>query len=241
MSQAPSDVADRYTDDGVCRPCGLSVDPEMRAMHPRYCRGAGTSAPVPLEKEPTASAAAADIPAAAAPLPAPAVPAGWHQDPHGAPQLRYWDGAAWTEHTSPYGAAPSASPATPAWPSPDADSQLVRRVTEYTRWSGVAWMVLGALQVLSVLAIIAGLWNLYAGYTRIRFATVVERRDPSVPAAVTGLAEYVIIGLINLLLGGVIGVVLVGVDLFVRDQILKNRRLFEGSPAPQVAGATPPR
>ncbi|MFJ8749440.1 phospholipid scramblase-related protein [Streptomyces sp. NPDC102441] len=30
------------------------------------------------------------------------VPAGWHPDPHGAPQLlRYWDGSRWTEHTHP--------------------------------------------------------------------------------------------------------------------------------------------
>ncbi|MFI1564907.1 phospholipid scramblase-related protein [Streptomyces sp. NPDC020490] len=29
-------------------------------------------------------------------------PAGWYPDPHGAPQtLRYWDGAQWTQHTSP--------------------------------------------------------------------------------------------------------------------------------------------
>ncbi|MEU5576401.1 phospholipid scramblase-related protein [Streptomyces huasconensis] len=29
-------------------------------------------------------------------------PAGWHPDPHGAPQLlRWWDGSRWTEHTSP--------------------------------------------------------------------------------------------------------------------------------------------
>ncbi|WP_324790339.1 phospholipid scramblase-related protein [Streptomyces sp. H51] len=29
-------------------------------------------------------------------------PAGWYPDPHGAPRtLRYWDGAQWTQHTSP--------------------------------------------------------------------------------------------------------------------------------------------
>ncbi|WP_329041917.1 phospholipid scramblase-related protein [Streptomyces sp. NBC_00178] len=39
------------------------------------------------------------------------VPAGWHPDPHGAPQLlRYWDGSRWTEHTHP--AEGQAAPAT---------------------------------------------------------------------------------------------------------------------------------
>ncbi|WP_031094690.1 phospholipid scramblase-related protein [Streptomyces sp. NRRL S-15] len=42
------------------------------------------------------------------------VPAGWHPDPHGAPQLlRYWDGSRWTEHTHPaQGQAPAQAQAT---------------------------------------------------------------------------------------------------------------------------------
>ena len=43
------------------------------------------------------------IPAAApepAPAAEPAVPAGWYADPSGRFELRYWDGAAWTEHVS---------------------------------------------------------------------------------------------------------------------------------------------
>ncbi|WP_327389841.1 DUF2510 domain-containing protein, partial [Mycolicibacterium stellerae] len=31
----------------------------------------------------------------------PPTPAGWFPDPEQAGQLRYWDGAAWTEHRSP--------------------------------------------------------------------------------------------------------------------------------------------
>jgi uncharacterized RDD family membrane protein YckC len=36
------------------------------------------------------------------PLPAPASgpPADWYPDPHGQKRLRYWDGAAWTDHTA---------------------------------------------------------------------------------------------------------------------------------------------
>lgn len=38
------------------------------------------------------------------------IPAGWHPDPHGAPQLlRYWDGTGWTEHTHP-AQAPAQAP-----------------------------------------------------------------------------------------------------------------------------------
>jgi uncharacterized RDD family membrane protein YckC len=34
------------------------------------------------------------------PAPPPAQPAGWYADPSGQARLRYWDGSAWTEHTS---------------------------------------------------------------------------------------------------------------------------------------------
>ncbi|MGB0113842.1 MAG: DUF2510 domain-containing protein [Ilumatobacteraceae bacterium] len=44
---------------------------------------------------------AAEEPAAAEPAAADsAVPAGWYADPSGRFELRYWDGAAWTEHVS---------------------------------------------------------------------------------------------------------------------------------------------
>ncbi|WP_326701001.1 phospholipid scramblase-related protein [Streptomyces sp. NBC_01754] len=48
------------------------------------------------------------------------VPAGWHPDPHGAPQLlRYWDGSQWTEHTHPdQGQAAPAQPPVPQQPAP---------------------------------------------------------------------------------------------------------------------------
>ena len=49
-----------------------------------------------------AAETAEPAPAAAEPAPAaePAVPAGWYADPSGRFELRYWDGAAWTEHVS---------------------------------------------------------------------------------------------------------------------------------------------
>ena len=70
----------------------------------------GSAEPV-AEPEPVAEAEAEPVaepePAAepepvaeAAPAAEPAVPAGWYADPSGRFELRYWDGAAWTEHVS---------------------------------------------------------------------------------------------------------------------------------------------
>jgi len=74
-------------------------------------------------------------------------------------------------------------------------------------------MVLGAIQVISVFAALAGLWNLYAGWTRIRFATPIEQRLHTVPDAVRPLTGYVFIAVVNLLLGGFVGLLLVGIDV----------------------------
>lgn len=47
----------------------------------------------------------------------PSTPAGWYPDPEQAGHLRYWDGAAWTEHRSPLPDAPAPEVQTPAEPA----------------------------------------------------------------------------------------------------------------------------
>ncbi|MFN8168955.1 MAG: DUF805 domain-containing protein [Candidatus Nanopelagicales bacterium] len=49
------------------------------------------------------------------PPPSTAMPAGWYPDPAGPTTVRYWDGAAWTEHTAP---RPYAAPVAVAAPPP---------------------------------------------------------------------------------------------------------------------------
>lgn len=82
----------------VEEPAGWAAAPEETAP-PADDSIAGLAAQV-------AEAEAAPVVAAPAPAPAPApatepaVPAGWYADPSGRYELRYWDGAAWTEHVS---------------------------------------------------------------------------------------------------------------------------------------------
>jgi len=54
-------------------------------------------------------------------------PAGWYPDPYGAPYERWWDGAQWTEHTTPP-AAPE--PAQPTYQAPVEPVQQAEPVSE---------------------------------------------------------------------------------------------------------------
>lgn len=62
--------------------------------------GAADAAPVLASAEPVAYEPVAEPVVQAPPAAEPTVPAGWYADPSGRYELRYWDGAAWTEHVS---------------------------------------------------------------------------------------------------------------------------------------------
>lgn len=134
---------------------------------------------------------------------------------------------------------PSASYYTPTRSNPypfyvDTDA-TVKRIATYEKVSGYFWIALGILQCLLVVSVIAGIWNIFAGISRIRAAGDIEQRSPDVPAMFEGVGQLIIIGLINLFLGGIIGVVCVGLDFYVRSLVLSNRHLFEPNPAPDTA------
>lgn len=120
---------------------------------------------------------------------------------------------------------------------------VVRRLADYYRWSGYAWLCLGAVQVflgltgagLLLFLAVVGALNILAGLSRIGMAGVIAQRHPAVPHCFQGLAQLAIIAVVNLVFGAVVGLVLVVVDLFVRDQILRNAHLFDNTSAqPQV-------
>jgi hypothetical protein len=105
-------------------------------------------------------------------------------------------------------------------------ADFIRRLAEFEKISAILWLVLSIIQIISVIAIIAGVWNLFASFSRFGMVKKIRNADPQVPSDYEGIGQLVVIGLINLFLGAVIGVVFVVLDFYVRDQILKNRHVF---------------
>ncbi len=81
----------------VAEPAGWAVAPDPAPATPTVEPQPATTSYTPAAAATTVAATAASTPAAAA---TPAVPAGWYADPAGRFELRYWDGATWTEHVS---------------------------------------------------------------------------------------------------------------------------------------------
>lgn len=111
---------------------------------------------------------------------------------------------------------------------------FIRRIADYQRISAILWLVISIVQICSLVAIIAGLCNLFTSLSRFGAVKKILTRATDVPSEFEGLRQLIVIGIINFFLGAVVGVVFVGLDLYIRDQILKNRQVFSGQPVLQA-------
>jgi uncharacterized membrane protein len=104
---------------------------------------------------------------------------------------------------------------------------VANRVRDYEKTSGILWIVIGILQVISFVTIIAGVWNIYAGFTRIKLAGRIQsHQNWVVPTFERALNGIIIIAVINLIFGGVLGIAIAGFDYYIRDYVLKNKEAF---------------
>lgn len=114
---------------------------------------------------------------------------------------------------------------------------MANRVAGYAKASAIVWMILAIIQILIGLAewptlIIIGIWNIIASIQGFKLAGKIRMLDPSTPDDVEGLAGLIIFGIVNVLLGAILGIAGIILDFYVRDQILKNRDLFSPEYAP---------
>lgn len=110
-SAASVAAASVATAAAVDEPAGWGAVPTQSSDNGWASTAAATPEPSPVASttpEPSpvsttaAASAAASVPTSATTTPStvPQVPAGWYADPAGRYELRYWDGAQWTEHVA---------------------------------------------------------------------------------------------------------------------------------------------
>lgn len=114
------------------------------------------------------------------------------------------------------------------------DAQVLGRIAGYERISGILWICLGGLQLLAgvipgfkLAMIVVGIWNINAAYSHLKLPARILARSPGIPAMYEKqMIQLIIIGVLNLALGGVIGVAFVVFDFIIRGMVLRHRDLF---------------
>lgn len=108
-------------------------------------------------------------------------------------------------------------------------SGIVKRVADNHQLSAILWIVLGALQILGCITIVAGIWNLIIGIRQLGSVKAIVPNNPNVYRDFDASFGMIIAsGIINLVLGGVIGVSISVLDYYNRDMVLRNKHVFIG-------------
>lgn len=110
---------------------------------------------------------------------------------------------------------------------------VLRIIANKEQTSGIIWFIIGILQVIVGLcglwtAILIGGWNIFWGSSRIGNAKDIEnRQDTLVRDYDSSLATCIIFILLNIFIGGLLGVVGAIYDLFTRNYVLQNQDILK--------------
>lgn len=106
---------------------------------------------------------------------------------------------------------------------------VVQKVRRCEVFSGIVWIVVGVIQCCTVYAAAAGVWNIINSIVSLRNVKNITAGNPAViPYFEQRKVWLIVLAVVNLILGGVVGILLVLFDWYVRDFVLRNRTAFEG-------------
>ncbi len=109
-----------------------------------------------------------------------------------------------------------------------APETVAAKVRRYEIVSNIVWIIIGIIQCITITAAVAGVWNIVNAIIRMRNTKNIVPHNEHVPSYFDERKIWIIVmAIINLVLGGVIGVAISAFDWYVRDYVLKNRDAFE--------------
>ena len=102
-------------------------------------------------------------------------------------------------------------------------------LSEKEKLAAIIWLIIGITQCLSIALFISGAWNIYAAITRFKQSKAVLQPWPGIVQAYDKWQSNIIIAaVINLIFGGVYGLIGCAYDYFViRKYVLDNKAVFE--------------
>ncbi len=115
---------------------------------------------------------------------------------------------------------------------------VLQNISNKEKAGGIIWIVVASLQLLIGLAynwitLIIGIWNLIMGITTITNAGKMEQRANNIVEEYEkNLTNIIIFLVVNIFIGGLIGVIGAIYDLVVRNYVLSNRNILLGNTSP---------
>ncbi len=102
-----------------------------------------------------------------------------------------------------------------------------RRLSDYEHTSGIIWLIIGIVQCLSVVGIICGIWNIVIGSQRLKYSQALLNHPSGVYNDFANQkTSLIIILVVNIIFGAVIGIIGAIFDLFVRNYVMENKKIF---------------
>lgn len=111
--------------------------------------------------------------------------------------------------------------------------EAYKKLAEYEKTAAIIWFVIAALQIIGGIftyytPVLVGCRNIYTGVQRIKHS----KTFADMPA---GIYEYyekqgtanIIFLVVNIILGGLIGGIASGYDIYIRSFVMKNKEIFE--------------
>lgn len=107
--------------------------------------------------------------------------------------------------------------------------QCVKTLSEREQISAILWLIIGILQIISCAGVICGAWNIYCAISRFKQSKAVLTPYPGLVQSYDKWMTNIIISIvINVVLGGVIGVAAAIFDMVgIRGYVLENKQIFE--------------
>ena len=116
-------------------------------------------------------------------------------------------------------------------------SNVFKNISKKEMTGAIIWIVLAGIQILLGITfidyywvtLIIGIWNLINGIIRItRAGRVEERQNTIVEEYETSLTSLIIFLIVNIFIGGLIGVIGVIYDMITRNYVLNNKDIILG-------------
>lgn len=111
--------------------------------------------------------------------------------------------------------------------------EAYQKLAMYEKAAGITWIVIAVLQIIGGIftywtPVLVGAWNIYSAVTRFKYSKSLSEMPD-------GVYEYfeaqgtknIIFLVINILLGGLIGGIASGFDMYIRKFVMDNKEHFE--------------